>query len=218
MQGFMALYPSSTPTTTIAFLHHRYFCQARSICTGTNTVTCIASGATHSFLLIGSADGSVYSCNALQKLFRQKAELLLKIKVFEHEYRPIESYSSETVDLVPLVQPSPRSAVRILQGFLPELNDDPRTEKRKEIAKKKKLDKNKDGGKKRGRAKKPDAAAEKEAKMREAEIEDRLASRMITHEPLTRITTMAWNPNVNFSCWAACAMASGLVKVMDLGV
>lgn len=53
---------------------------------------------------------------------------------------------------------------------------------------------------------------------REAELDDKLASRVVTHEPLTRLTTIVWNPNLKFSCWAACAMASGIIKVMDLGV
>jgi transcription factor C subunit 6 len=34
---------------------------------------------------------------------------------------------------------------------------------------------------------------------------------------LTRISAVAWNPNVEFSWWAAAAMASGLVRIMDLG-
>jgi transcription factor C subunit 6 len=208
MQGFMALYPSSTPTTTVAFLHHRYFCQARSTITGPNSVTCVSAGATHPFILVGSADGSVHACNALQKLFRQKGEPLQKLKIFEHEYRPLDPQDEE----------DPRGAARILQGFLPEVNDDPRTEKRKEIDRKKRLAqaKRKEAGKKKGKGKK--AGDDEEAADREAEIDDRLASRAITHEPLTRITTIAWNPNVKFSCWAACAMGSGLVKVIDLGV
>lgn len=38
------------------------------------------------------------------------------------------------------------------------------------------------------------------------------------HDPQTRITAIAWNPNVRLSWWAAAAMGSGLVRVMDLGV
>ncbi|KAK3352794.1 WD40-repeat-containing domain protein [Lasiosphaeria hispida] len=215
MQGFMALYPSSTPTTTVAFLHHRFFCQARSTITGPNSVTCISAGSSHPFILVGSADGSVYSCNALQKLFRQKGDPLKKIKIFEHEYRPIDN---------PATQPNGtstaqlRGAVRVLHGFLPEINDDPRTEKRKEIDRKKRLERKKQQvGKRKGRGKKNDGP-DVDLDDREAEIDDRLASRVVTHEPLTRITAVAWNPNQRFSCWAACAMGSGLIKIMDLGV
>ena len=213
MQGYMGLYPSSTPTTTIAFLHHRYFCQARSTITGPNTITCVSAGAFHPFVLVGSADGSVYACNALQKLFRQKGEPLQKIKVLEHEYRPIETQAPSIGDEDPS---KPRGAARILRGFLPEVNDDPRTEKRKELDRKKRLAKSKPNGKK-GRSKKG-ATVEEEVGSREAELDDRLASRAITHEPLTRVTNVLWNPNLRFGCWAACSMASGLVKVMDLGV
>jgi len=209
MQGFMALYPSSTPNTTIAFLHHRYFCQARSITTGPNTLTCVSAGATHPFILVGCADGSVFACNALQKLFKQKGEPLRKLKVFEHEYRPIDAFQ----------QPNEagtsglRGAARILQGFLPEENDDPRTEKRKEMDRKKRAAKKKKAGKKKKKT-----GDEDETEDREAELDEKLASRVVIHEPLTRLTTIQWNPNVQFSCWAACAMASGLIKVMDLGV
>lgn len=38
------------------------------------------------------------------------------------------------------------------------------------------------------------------------------------HESLTRITAMEWNPNDGYGCWAAVAMGSGLVRVMDLGL
>ncbi|KAK5652089.1 hypothetical protein OQA88_10867 [Cercophora sp. LCS_1] len=203
MQGYMALYPSSTPTTTVAFLHHRFFCQARSTITGPNSITCVSAGATHPFVLVGSADGSVYGCNALQKLFKQKGEPLQKIKVFEHEFRPIEGDPEDGGDNL-------RGAVRILRGWLPEVNDDPRTEKRKEVDRKKRL-----ARKKKARGKK---GAEDDPDDREDEINTKLASRAITHEPLTRITAIEWNPNLPFSCWAACAMGSGLIKVLDLGV
>lgn len=216
MQGFMALYPSSTPNTTIAFLHHRFFCQARSICTGPNTLTCVSAGTTHPFILVGCADGSVFSCNALQKLFKQKGEPLRKLKVFEHEYRPIDSRSQVSGNSSGA--PKLRGAARILQGFLPEVNDDPRTEKRKEMDRKKRAEKNKKRAGKRGARPKRSGDAEDGVEDREAELEERLASRVVTHEPLTRVTAIAWNPNVQFSCWAACAMASGLIRVMDLGV
>ncbi|KAK0621756.1 WD40-repeat-containing domain protein [Bombardia bombarda] len=223
MQGFMTLYPSSTPNTTIAFLHHRYFCQARSICTGPNTVTCVSVGATHPFLLVGCADGSVFSCNALQKLFKQKGEPLRKIKIFEHEYRPLATTDGhEEANNNGQGVASPRGATRILHGFLPELNDDPRTEKRKEMDRKKRMERKKatGGKKKKGRPGKKAGAlgGDDDDDDREAEIDGKLASRVVTHEPLTRVTTMEWNPNLRFSCWAACAMASGLVKVMNLGV
>ncbi|KAL2189412.1 hypothetical protein L209DRAFT_761837 [Thermothelomyces heterothallicus CBS 203.75] len=212
MQGFMALYPSSTPNTTIAFLHHRYFCQARSITTGPNTLTCVSAGATHPFILVGCADGSVFACNALQKLFKQKGEPLRKLKVFEHEYRPTDSFNQPNAAGMSGL----RGAARILQGFLPEENDDPRTEKRKEMDRKKREAKKKK--KKAGKKKKSREGDEAETEDREAELDEKLASRVVIHEPLTRLTTIQWNPNVQFSCWAACAMASGLIKVMDLGV
>ncbi|KAK3943285.1 hypothetical protein QBC46DRAFT_351660 [Diplogelasinospora grovesii] len=211
MQGFLAVYPSSTPNTTIAFLHHRFFCQARSICTGPNTLTCVSAGFSHPFVLVGCADGSMFSCNAMQKLFKQKGEPFRKLRIFEHEYRPLDK---GTV----------KGAARILHGFLPEANADPRSEVRKEIDKRKKAEQKKKttaSGKKKGRPKKKVAGQEEEEEEEEEEIKDPselLSSRQITHEPFTRFTTVQWNPNLYFSCWAAFAMASGIIKVMDLGV
>ena len=43
-------------------------------------------------------------------------------------------------------------------------------------------------------------------------------TRFAIQEPLTRITAVAWNPNIEVGWWAAAAMGSGLVRVMDLGV
>ncbi|EAQ88317.1 hypothetical protein CHGG_04936 [Chaetomium globosum CBS 148.51] len=137
----------------------------------------------------------------------QKGEPLRKLKIFEHEYRPIDQEGQGQPG--GLATSGLRGAARILQGFLPEENDDPRTEKRKEMDRKKRAAKKKKASKKK---------AGDEAEDREAELDEKLASRVIIHEPLTRVTTILWNPNVQFSCWAACAMASGLIKVMDLGV
>lgn len=39
----------------------------------------------------------------------------------------------------------------------------------------------------------------------------------VIFEPLTRVTCVAWNPNAEYGWWAAAALGSGLVKVMDLG-
>jgi transcription factor C subunit 6 len=37
-------------------------------------------------------------------------------------------------------------------------------------------------------------------------------------EPLSRVAGVTWNPNAGFACWAAVALASGIVRVMDLGL
>jgi transcription factor C subunit 6 len=50
------------------------------------------------------------------------------------------------------------------------------------------------------------------------EISAHMASRMVIHEPLTRVAAVAWNPNVDFGTWTAVAFGSGLVRVMDVGV
>jgi transcription factor C subunit 6 len=42
--------------------------------------------------------------------------------------------------------------------------------------------------------------------------------RATLHEALTRITAIEWNPNLDHGSWAAVAMGSGLVRVIDLGL
>jgi transcription factor C subunit 6 len=44
------------------------------------------------------------------------------------------------------------------------------------------------------------------------------SAKEVIHEPLTRVTAVQWNPNPGYGCWAAVAMASGLVRFMDLGL
>lgn len=40
----------------------------------------------------------------------------------------------------------------------------------------------------------------------------------VLDEPLSRITAIEWNPNEGWGSWAAVALGSGLVKIMDLGL
>lgn len=87
---------------------------------------------------------------------------------------------------------SERGASRILQGFKKEKNPNPRNEF---IAAKKTA--------KKGKGKVPSGPD---------------TSKEVIHEPLTRLTAVQWNPNRGFGCWAAAAMASGLVRIMDIGL
>ncbi|KAJ4300556.1 hypothetical protein N0V88_003234 [Collariella sp. IMI 366227] len=111
---------------------------------------------------------------------------------------------------------------RVFVGFVPEENDDPRTEKRKEMDRKKRAERRRKAGEEEGEERWWWAGGgdeeDEEMEDREAELDERLASRVVIHEPLTRVTTIEWNPNLQCSTWAACAMASGLLRVMDLGV
>ena len=228
MQGFVIQYPgSNTSNTSLAFAHVHFFCQSRTMFAGPNAVTCLSSGSTHPYVLVGCADGSLWSFNALAKLFSQKYERTYKMKILEHEYRPVEPKQpryhpalSRPADESPAPDLLLRGAVRILQGFSPEENDDARAEYRREAEKKKKkkheTEREAGGRKARGRPKK----ATTDGTVQEEELEppiDLIGARSFTHEPLTRITSVQWNPNLDFSCWAACAFGSGLIRVMDLG-
>ncbi|KAH8882614.1 hypothetical protein GQ53DRAFT_700860 [Thozetella sp. PMI_491] len=207
MQGFFAQYGAIHGNTTMAFLHVRFFNHARTMICCPSPVMCVSAGATHPYVLVGCADGSLWSFNALVRLFSQKYEKTFKLKILEHEYRPIQPSGS--------VQPQLRGAVRILQGFLAEENNDPQMEARKESEKQKKRPEEKNGKPKRGRPKKNANVGPEDT---DEEPPDPVMARNVIHEPFTRVTTVAWNPNMDFSCWAACAFGSGLVRVMDLGI
>lgn len=220
LQGFFSCYPSGAVVeTAISFMHHRYFPHLRRVVDLPGQLTCLAGGYSHPFLLVGSKDGSVWACNAAKKLFSMRTDRPMKQKVFEHEYRPAERFTAEGGEGV-------RGAVRILGGWGPEQNSS-RGEPKKKPAKRAKGPKPK-----RGRPKKKkegedegdrmdvdEEPVEEEVEVEvEAEGEDKGKSAMINHEPLTRIMVMEWNPNLECGCWAAIAAASGIVRIMDLGV
>lgn len=60
--------------------------------------------------------------------------------------------------------------------------------------------------------------AKKKAKKKGEEEQDDEGKKIYMNDAGTRITSMVWNPNEGFGTWAAAGMASGLVKVMELGI
>jgi transcription factor C subunit 6 len=232
LQGWLVLAPAGGPgLNTLVFLSVRYFPLARSMMTSMSMPLCVSVCGNHPFALVGCADGSVWSFNALSKLFRQRDEDAFKIKIFEHEFRPVDS--SPPADVMEVDDLSGdnslRGASRILQAFLPQVNDDPRSERLRELNKKKlqaAVSKKKGAakGKNKGKAaSQQDGGGDGGAESTAAgggldDVSAHMASRMVIHEPLTRVTATAWNPNVEFASWAAVALGSGLVRILDVGV
>ena len=222
MQGWVALSPSTGPgATSLTFLHARAFCQPRAMATFPSGLTCVSTSAAHPYVLVGCADGSLWSFHALAKLFKLRNEPTYKIKVCEHEFRPPETFASEQQAQekhgdkgeAPL-----RGAARLLHGFPAEVNGDPRKERGKGSS----GDKPSEG--KKGKKAKPGRRKGKShgdlglgPEGEDADEPSHLRSRFVLHDPLTRVTAVAWNPNIEFGCWAATAFGSGLVRVMDLG-
>ncbi|OTB08717.1 hypothetical protein M426DRAFT_18799 [Hypoxylon sp. CI-4A] len=214
LRGFASIWPSSFPgTSTISFVHSRVFPLSRHICTVEGQTTCLSMGACHPFLLVGSSDGSVWALNVLRKIasHRQKTH---KLKVFQHEYAapppPSENEEEE--------QTHQRGTCRILHGFKPQTNFHPLGTR---IAKISKIKHNK-GAAKENKKKKAQKQEDKDVPEGQGETdEDNLVMMpgpIHIHEPLTRITALSWNPNAEYSWWAAAAMGSGLVRIMDLGI
>ncbi|KAB5554942.1 hypothetical protein GE09DRAFT_144416 [Coniochaeta sp. 2T2.1] len=230
LQGWMVLAPAGGPgLNTLVFLSVRYFPLAKSMLTSMSMPLCVSARGNHPHALVGCADGSVWSFNALSKLFRQREEDAFKIKVFDHEFRPNDTVKGpEHMEVDGGERRDLRGASRILQGFLPEVNDDPRSERLREINKKKLEGRKKKPpkGKKKGKANQKAEAGlegglddgEDEAGGGGDDFSAHMASRMVIHEPLTRVSAIAWNPNVEYATWSAVALGCGLVRVMDVGV
>jgi transcription factor C subunit 6 len=227
LQGWLVLAPAGGPgLNTLVFLSVRYFPLAKSMLTSMSMPLCVSIRGNHPYGLVGCADGSVWSFNALSKLFRQRDEDAFKIKILEHEFRPADAIQgSDRMEIDGNGSTKLRGASRLLQGFFPEVNDDPRSERLRELNKKKQNSTKKPAkGKKKSRqtqkaATGPNHGPEDEDAGGEGDdISAHMASRMVIHEPLTRVSATAWNPNVGFATWAAVAFGSGLVRVMDVGV
>lgn len=187
--GFYSPLPSSNAlNTVVGFSHHAFYPVSRRIATPDSFVTCLSAGRTHPYLLLGTLDGSLWSLNPQNELFSVRYEISDRIRVFQHEHRSAGLFKEGEPG-------SERGAARILQGFRKEKNPNPRTEFHKALAAKKTA--------KKGKAKTGESAT---------------ISKDVIHESLTRMTAVEWNPNPAYGCWAAVAMASGLVRVMDLGL
>ena len=196
--GFFSIFPSSNALNTIVgFMHHASFPMVRRIFTGESFLTCLGAGRTHPFLLVGMADGSLWALNPMVELFTSRRDPSDRLKIFQHEHRPSTLFPPDS-------PAAGRGASRILQGFVMEKNHNPRTEV-------------KPAGKKAKPSKKAGSAAPA-ADDNDDEAVSLDPSRGVVHEPTTRITIVEWNPNEEYGCWAAAAMASGLVRVMDLGL
>lgn len=196
--GFFSLYPSAgVLNTQIGFMHHAQYPVARRVFTGLSFPTCISVGRTHPYLLVGAVDGSLCAINPQVEIFSTRREPSDRIRVFQHEHRPPAFFPSDS-------PAASRGASRVLQGFVMERNVNPKTDF-KPVVKKGKKGKKKD--------------VEPVSRYDEEDvggIPD--PTRAIVYEPLTRVTVAEWNPNEEYGCWAAAAMGSGLVRVMDLGL
>ncbi|KAH7035241.1 uncharacterized protein B0I36DRAFT_317939 [Microdochium trichocladiopsis] len=209
LRGYLSMWPTNfTANSTVSFSGLTTFPQPRHIMTVESQVTCLAMSPCNPFLLVGTSDGSLWSTNVLRKImgYREKVN---KIRIFKHEYRP--------------AQPSPdhgrsRGVVRITHGYLPEVNDHPRANFTGKQASENKKGKGKKAQK--GSAKKAQRDVEDDGfdNMDEGGAMTFATGPLIIEDPHTRVTSIAWNPNALFSCWAAVAMGSGLVRVIDLGV
>lgn len=202
--GFLSIYPSASALNTIiGFLHHAHFPVCRRVFTGDSFLTCLAVGRLHPFLLIGATDGSLWCLNAQTEVFSNRHESTDKVRVFQHEHRPGYLFPPDSPAAV-------RGVCRVLHGFAVDKNRNSKPEAKPSAKKGKKL-----------RAKEPAEGAGEEG---EGEEDDDEAGdltdpfRATLHEALTRITAIEWNPNQDHGSWAAVAMGSGLVRVIDLGL
>ncbi|PKS06732.1 hypothetical protein jhhlp_006806 [Lomentospora prolificans] len=239
LQGFVSCYPSGSVTeTSVGFMHHRYFPHVRRVADSPSLLTCLASGYTHPFLLTGLKDGSVWACNAAKKIFATRQDRPLKLKVFEHEFRPADRFDGPgSVEAAAEDKfRDVRGAVRILEGWDEEPNVW-RIDRRRATRKGAKAKKGKASKKKKKNSKAEEDEEDEDGDPMDVDDDEQSSAgedngdgdedggpvpkdtrALINHEPFTRIMVMEWNPNLECGCWAAIAAASGLVRVMDLAV
>ncbi|KAK8033198.1 hypothetical protein PG991_002596 [Apiospora marii] len=153
-----------------------------------------------------------------------------KLKLFQHEYQEVSSTPKASDG--ENAETAPRGVCRILHGFRPLHNGHPKASrglkmrqtqieqtknrKKAKAASAKKKGRGKD---KNNTAQDNDALEEEDASRAEDQADGAMPSGEIAvYAPLSRITSACWNSNVDFSWWAAAAMGSGLVRIMDLGV
>lgn len=157
---------------------------------------------------------------------KERGDELHKLQVLQHEFRPPQKIALGTAN-------NTRGAARVLQGFKPVFNNNPRVEMMAEYLRRLKMMKpanlrrpgkdkshKRKSHKKKGEESDGDEAGENGMQLSdEAYLAQLLEqTKTVVHESRTRITVAAWNPNVEFGWWAAAAMGSGLVKIMDLGL
>ncbi|KAI0193176.1 hypothetical protein F4808DRAFT_360862 [Astrocystis sublimbata] len=218
LRGYASMWPSAfAGNPNLTFLPVRGFPLCRHLITVTGLPTCISIGTCHPYILIGSTDGSVWVFNMLRKLSSHR-EKTTKLKFFQHEFHNLPpSYTNYGGD-----EAKPRGACRILNGFLPEPNSHPTGVK---MAETQRQNREAAKGKGKGKAKaksRPTKAQAKSTSQPDREVDEEAAMTsgpgpIVLYEPQTRITGVAWNPNIEFSWWAAATTASGLVRVMDIG-
>lgn len=225
LQGFFTMHPSLSPqNTVVGWAHIKFFVQSRMLLTAESPPMCIASGKTHPFTLVGCADGSLWAFNPMRGLMKDRYDEIHKLQILQHEFRPPRKVPSMAADK------TIRGAVKITQGFRSVFNNNARTDiharyedylKRQKMKKPLNLRK---PGRIRNRKKAGDSEDEDEGDngmklADEAFIAKTVdQKKVVVHESSTRITVAAWNPNVEFGWWAAAAMGSGLIKIMDLGL
>ncbi|KAI0879392.1 hypothetical protein GGS24DRAFT_495866 [Hypoxylon argillaceum] len=222
LRGFASIWPSAfAGNPNLTFLPVRGFPLCRHLITVNGQPTCISIGPCHPYILAGTTDGSIWVFNTLRKLSSHR-EKTMKVKLFQHEFRtpsPLSVRDDEEVA-------SPRGVCRILHGFLPEPNSHPTGVKMAEtqrLNREKNMKEGQTKNKSKGKTtRKPAKSQPKTVGQPEGEVDEEAAMTtgpgpIVLYEPQTRITAVAWNPNVEFSWWAAVSMGSGLVRVMDIG-
>ncbi|KAF3767183.1 hypothetical protein M406DRAFT_254114 [Cryphonectria parasitica EP155] len=224
LQGYLGISPSGMPhNISIGFTHIRHFVQSRTLMTTPSLPMCLAGGRTHPFTLVGCADGSLWAFNPLRVLTKERGDRVHKLKVLQHEFRPPPQTGTATAARA---AQDIRGAARILQGFRPEFNSNPRASEltrelnRREAAAKAKRPKSKNPRRRAAGQQEEFEQGDNGLRLEEelALLKETEKTKVVVHEALTRITAAAWNPNVEHGWWAAAAMGSGLVKIMDLGL
>jgi transcription factor C subunit 6 len=243
LQGFAGL-TAKRQGCEVTFRHGTHYPISRALFFGNSPLTSMAIGAAHSHLLIGCADGSVWALGAARKvLLGSRGMDQFKLKIFENEWRSGVEGSRGAVRILQGFSPEANESLRAKNkkeqmrqaeaaGSAPPATPNAKGKKRTAAQTSSGKGKAKASGKAKSRIETADSSDNNEdddssedegdeggddgdGETGNKEIDPR---RAVLHEPLTRISALAWNPNMEFGWWAATAMASGLIRVMDLGI
>jgi transcription factor C subunit 6 len=214
----------------------RLFYRSQTVARMDAVVTHLASSPVHPFVLVGCADGNVWSTNAMKRMRQYKKGDAQQVW-FKHEWRrPIalterpQPAEDATMQDALATEPAPNEDTTAGASHAPASNPAPRKRGRP------RLSANTDQNKSRKpatatpntsallakplirftegyRLTRPDFTNSKRANQTKE-----VAAFTTIYEEKTAVTQVSWNPNLHCGTWAAAGMASGLVRVEDLAL
>ena len=200
----------------------RHIPVSRVIGKATAQIVCMDAGKTHPCLMVGCADGNVFTTNPLRRVFVRRISHdrlgAWQSTWFKHEFvpetrlQPVDYSSSLRVDSERRSHLYPRKGVsRFLESF-----------KIERVSVTRGTQTSKDGNVVEADVEEELHETEPEPPTTFSRQEQNLASieevQISIYEEEQAVTCVSWNTNVQTGGWAAAGMANGLLRVEDLAI